>query len=354
MTSKWTWYVAAGAIGAGLGAAAVWAALYEDTLPSDIAALEAECSSDADDQDRVIASLRHELEKEKALRAQERSGRTNAERDARVLAQKQLEKEGYNFEPIGVVSSCFADRRGTPRQGALVPGGKARIQLKTAISPTSLECLDQFSHMWVLFVFHENTNLAKVSVAQKAYPAKIAPPRLGGKKVGLFSTRTPHRPNSIGLTVVKVDHVSGRCVDISGHDLVEGTPVLDIKPFVPYDNVPDLVCPEWVAERVDGPARTVDFTPDATAQLERAIGAMRFYTSAADLQATIAQVLILDIRSVHQKRGQSSDVVYSCRVDNLVVEFETLESAIQVTKCSVFDKRTKGNEDEHDTTDANE
>lgn len=84
---------------------------------------------------------------------------------------------GYKFESIGHVESCFPDRRGTPRQGTFFPLSRARIQFRTSIPPASLECVEQFSHLWVLFVFHENTNMTKVSNHKSTYPAKIAPPR---------------------------------------------------------------------------------------------------------------------------------------------------------------------------------
>ncbi|OQS03318.1 hypothetical protein THRCLA_04387, partial [Thraustotheca clavata] len=202
------------------------------------------------------------------------------------------------------------------------------------------ECLEQFSHVWVLFVFHENTNLSKVSVQKKTtYQAKIAPPRLGGKKVGLFSTRSPHRPNSIGLTVVRLDAVHDRCIEISGHDLVHGTPILDVKPYVPYDKVDDLVCPEWVMERHDIVPRPVEFSPEALVQLEQVIDRqqLEFYTSLEELRNAIAQILVLDIRSVHQKRGQASSTLFSFRLDRLRVEFMTLEGCIQVCQPLSFD-----------------
>lgn len=90
-----------------------------------------------------------------------------------------MEADGYTFDAIGHVESCFAQRRGTPRQGSLVPAARARIKLRSTIPPSSLECLDQFSHVWVIFVFHENTNLAKAATSGKkaTFPAKIAPPR---------------------------------------------------------------------------------------------------------------------------------------------------------------------------------
>lgn len=103
--------------------------------------------------------------------------------EAREAIQQQQLVHGYNFDGIAHVQSCFVERRGTPRQGVLVPGARARIKFRTSIPPASLECLDQFSHLWVIFVFHENTNVAKTSGSSASgkrastFPAKIAPPR---------------------------------------------------------------------------------------------------------------------------------------------------------------------------------
>jgi tRNA (Thr-GGU) A37 N-methylase len=95
------------------------------------------------------------------------------------MMQKKQQDEGYVFQAIGYVKSCFADRRGTPRQGILVPSARAHIKLVASIPPSSLEYLDQFSHLWVIFVFHENTNVVKAadSKNRSTFPAKIAPPR---------------------------------------------------------------------------------------------------------------------------------------------------------------------------------
>lgn len=161
--------------------------------------------------------------------------------------------------------------------------------------------------------------------------------RLGGKKVGLFSTRTPHRPNSIGLTVVKIDAVYERCIEISGHDLVNGTPVLDVKPYVPADCVPDHVCPEWVSEKSDILERNVEFSDDATQALDTMIQGQqsKFYKKLEDMQAAIKQMLVLDIRSVHQGRGHASEAqVFLCRFDNVQIEFKTLEEKILVVQCA--------------------
>lgn len=130
------------------------------------------------------------------------------------------------MKPIGYVNSCYRDKFGTPRQPGLVPSSWARIQISKEWQPEdALEGLDGFSHLWVLFEFHQNTN--------KNYHAKVHPPRMGGKTMGVFATRSPHRPNSIGLSLVKIEKIEKDSVVISGVDLVDGTPVFDIKPYLP-------------------------------------------------------------------------------------------------------------------------
>jgi tRNA-Thr(GGU) m(6)t(6)A37 methyltransferase TsaA len=146
-------------------------------------------------------------------------------------------------EPIGHVSSVYRLCVGTPRQGMLAPDSRGRIVLDPLrITPDAVLELDNYSHVWVVFAFHLNSKSKKNQV-----PSKVAPPALGGKKVGILATRTPHRPNPIGFSLVKLEGVVKPnkkmsqpflTVLISGLDLVDGTPVLDIKPYVPhYDSV---------------------------------------------------------------------------------------------------------------------
>lgn len=292
-------------------------------------------------KDEILAEeLEQEIDRQKRLRAQERAGRINVEREAREALKRQQEVNGYKLNAVAHVQSCFADRRGTPRQGGLVENSRARIVFKRGIPPASLECLEQFSHLWVIFIFHENTNLAK-STTKSTFPAKIAPPRLGGKKVGLFSTRTPHRPNSIGLSVVKIEGCKKRCIEISGHDLVNGTPVLDVKPYVPADNVLGYAVPNWVATENDVAARFVEFTPEATANLTKLVDAKlsSFYSTVTDMKSAIEQMLALDIRSVHQGRGQAAETQhFYCRFDIVQIEFTTLDKCIRVLSCSRYAK----------------
>ena len=146
----------------------------------------------------------------------------------------------FTFPAIGIVHSCFKEKFGIPRQPGLAPLAKARLELLPPYDdPNALEGLDTCSHIWLQFVFHAN--------ARATWKPKVKPPRLGGNKsVGVFATRSPTRPAPIGLSVVKlesIDNINGKLfLNLSGVDLLDGTPVLDIKPYLPYvDIVPDAI-----------------------------------------------------------------------------------------------------------------
>ncbi len=154
------------------------------------------------------------------------------------------------FKSIGYIESCFKDRFGTPRQPGLVPDSWAILHLHPSLNlGDGLSGLEKFSHAWVIFVFHQNTN--------KGIKTKVHPPRLGGEKIGVFATRSPHRPNPIGLSVVKIEKIEENKVYLSGVDLVDGTPVLDIKPYLPTADCLPQALNGWT---IDKPERTISVT----------------------------------------------------------------------------------------------
>ena len=176
-----------------------------------------------------------ELQVEKDLREKERLGRISVQKRTRDRLTEENLKVGYQYRPIGFIESPFPDRRGTPRQPVLVPAAMGKIRFdKNIIQHEHFKEIIQFSHVWVVFVFHENTN-GDTEFSQ--VPARIKPPRLGGQKVGCLSTRSPHRPNAIGLSVCEIVDVGNDYIRIRGVDMVDGTPVLDIKPYIPYDSI---------------------------------------------------------------------------------------------------------------------
>ncbi|KAJ6642771.1 tRNA (adenine(37)-N6)-methyltransferase [Pseudolycoriella hygida] len=136
------------------------------------------------------------------------------------------------FKPIGFIRTAFSEKRAVPRQpttNKLL--GRIEISQSVFNNPEhSLDGLHSFSHIWIIYHFHRNESHPK---------AKVAPPRLGGSRVGVFSTRSPHRPCPIGLSLVEINKIDHRFVYFYGTDMVDGTPVLDIKPYIPAYDFPD-------------------------------------------------------------------------------------------------------------------
>ena len=143
--------------------------------------------------------------------------------------------DSYTYQPIGHVESIFCSRNGALRQSGLSQYARASLTINKTFFTNpdhSLENISEYSHLWLIWVFHQNT--------PSAVKAKVSPPRLGGERVGVFSTRSPHRPANIGLTLAKLEKVEGDTVYLSGIDLVDGTPVLDIKPYIPQYDAPHV------------------------------------------------------------------------------------------------------------------
>jgi tRNA-Thr(GGU) m(6)t(6)A37 methyltransferase TsaA len=142
----------------------------------------------------------------------------------------------YAVSPVGFVRSCFKEKFAIPRQPQLAPAARGVLELLAPFDQVqAIEGLEHVSHVWLLFVFHQ---------ALETQPRlKVRPPRLGGNQsLGVFATRSTHRPNGMGQSVVKLDKVEPGRLWLSGIDLLDGTPVLDIKPYVPYaDCLPSAV-----------------------------------------------------------------------------------------------------------------
>jgi tRNA (adenine37-N6)-methyltransferase len=235
----------------------------------------------------------------------------------------------FPLKRIGTVVSPYTKRMGTPRQPGLVPASRGRIDLDDTIASSLLDGIEEYSHIWVLFQFHANTDAP--SGGGRSKKTKIRPPRANGQKVGQLATRSPHRPNPIGLSMVKLDRREARRLYISGLDLVHSTPVYDIKPVVPWD-IPSassslLRVPDWVSTTSDELSDVI-FTDTALQQLQSAIMDAKLFDSdgSGDLYGptndgltaardTIRQILQQDPRSSHRglkqngrgSRGSSND-----------------------------------------------
>jgi len=147
-----------------------------------------------------------------------------------------------NCDPIAVVRSCFGGKFGVPRQPGLCPSAWGELVFhENYRSFEAVRGIEGFSHLWLIFGFHE-------TVAEGWRPT-VRPPRLGGdERVGVFASRSTYRPNGLGLSLVRLEevdrnHPQGPVLRLGGLDLVDGTPIYDIKPYLSYaESVPDAVC----------------------------------------------------------------------------------------------------------------
>lgn len=136
------------------------------------------------------------------------------------------------LEIIGYIKTPFKDKFGVPRQSGMVDEIKSKIYfLPKYRNPDAVRGLEDFSHIWILWGFSENED--------KEWSPTVRPPRLGGnKKMGVFATRSPNRPNPIGLSCVKLLEINKDASDfyiaVSGADMVNETPIYDIKPYIPF------------------------------------------------------------------------------------------------------------------------
>ena len=141
------------------------------------------------------------------------------------------------LKPIGIVESKLKQRYETPRQGVLAGKDISIIKLKPHNNfEHAVKYLEGFDRIWIIYLFHLSKN----------WKPLVTPPRNDGKKVGVFASRAPYRPNQIGLSCVKLENVEGLNIFVSESDILNGTPVIDIKPYLPYsDSFPD-VSTGWV------------------------------------------------------------------------------------------------------------
>ena len=165
------------------------------------------------------------------------------------------------IHPIAVFRSPFKSKFGVPRQSGLVEDLQGRIVLLDAYADSeSLRGLDDFDYLWLLWGFSANRHQAA------NFQPTVRPPRLGGnERMGVFATRSPYRPNGLGLSSVRILAVEGTEIIVAGADLMDGTPIYDIKPYIPYaDCHPEAT--EGFTGQVEMQALTVEIPPELLAR----------------------------------------------------------------------------------------
>lgn len=223
--------------------------------------------------------------------------------------------QNITFSPIGIVNSPYKEKFAIPRQPGLVNAAKGTVRLLGEVNNSdSVRELAQFSHIWLLFVFH--------GTQKQGWKPLVRPPRLGGnKKMGVLATRSTFRPNPIGMSVVKLDKVEvceqDVILHISGMDLLDGTPIVDIKPYVPYsDSLPNANA--GFAQTQPEPNLTVTFSEQAQQDLTR------LENEFPELTLLIEQVLAQDPRPAY-KQNKIDEKVYGMNLYNLNIQWKVLD-----------------------------
>ena len=218
-----------------------------------------------------------------------------------------------NIQPIGKIHTPYKEKFGIPRQPGLAKSAEGQIIFFDAFNdPNYLRGIEQLSHLWLIFHFHQTVD--------KGHSPLVRPPRLGGnQKLGVFATRSPFRPNSIGMSVVEFAAVSYQnkqlILTVKGVDLLDGTPILDIKPYVPYaDNV--LEASGGMAQH-SPELMVVIFSEQANAQLK--IHEQRYPT----LSSLIQEVLSQDPRPAYHQNSQS-EKTYGITLYELNIQWQVI------------------------------
>ncbi|BDR33512.1 tRNA (N6-threonylcarbamoyladenosine(37)-N6)-methyltransferase TrmO [Photobacterium damselae subsp. damselae] len=224
----------------------------------------------------------------------------------------------YQIDPIGIIHSPYKEKFAVPRQPGLVPSARSEIYLQgDANAMEAVRGIEQFSHLWLLFLFDQNL--------EAGWRPTVRPPRLGGnERVGVFASRATFRPNGIGMSAVELKGVrqqDGQVIlELGGVDLVDGTPIIDIKPYIPYsDSIADA-CGGFASEE---PTKLeVIFTPQAQAQLAG--------PRSTEYQAVIREVLAQDPRPAY-KKNKADSKEYAVHLYHFNVKFTVQDSQVIVT-----------------------
>lgn len=132
----------------------------------------------------------------------------------------------FLVKPIGTFCCDFKYKQDMPRQGVLNKNSTGTITIDLENTPQCLNGLDGFSHIWLIYIFHKNTN----------WKPMVSPPRISPKKVGVLASRSPYRPNQIGMSLVKLESIKNNIITVSEFDLINETPIIDIKPYIEYSD----------------------------------------------------------------------------------------------------------------------
>lgn len=222
------------------------------------------------------------------------------------------------LDPIATVRSCFGSKFAVPRQPGLCPSAWGRLVFHPAYrSPEAVRGIEGFSHLWLIFGFHETV--------EQGWKPTVRPPRLGGnQRIGVFASRSTFRPNGLGLSLVKLEGIDTTGADapvllLGGVDLLDGTPVYDVKPYLPYA--------EAVPEAASG------FAGEAIARLAVEVDAAAagdFAKLPARSRAVLLEALSLDPRPA--TRSDEAERVFGAALCGCNVRFVIGEGICRIVE----------------------
>jgi len=227
----------------------------------------------------------------------------------------------FHLNAIGYVRSGFREKFAVPRQPGLVNSITSTIEMLPEFSrPDAYRTLQEFSHIWIIFLFHQTLG--------KKWHDTVRPPRLGGNaRVGVFASRSPFRPNPVGLSAVElldIEFSANTCkLHIRGADLIDGTPVIDIKPYLPYS---DSIIAKSGFAQVPEPTMMVEFTEEVLEGL-----AEKEKHTGQPLKEILQELLSFDPRPAYRgdSKGQAE---YGLRLFDFNVRFRVEGNQITISK----------------------
>ena len=217
----------------------------------------------------------------------------------------------YTIKAIAHIKSDFPTKFGIPRQAGIVEELEAHIVFEPEYrDPEALRGLEGFSHIWLIWQFSQ--------AVRADWSPTVRPPRLGGNtRMGVFATRSPFRPNALGLSCVRLlgieDSREGKILRVAGADLMDGTPIFDIKPYIPYADCREEASCGFAPD--PGEKLAVEFLPEAESRIP------------ADKREALRGVLANDPRPRYKQDGER---VYAMEFAGLEVKFQVKEKTLRV------------------------
>lgn len=240
-------------------------------------------------------------------------------------------ENGFQLNQIAVFHSCYKEKFGTPRQPGLVKGAPGVVKLLPPYNiKESVTGLEGFSHLWLIFIFDQ-------CVSHKSqgdtWSPTVRPPRLGGnKRVGVFASRSNFRPNPIGISVVEIESVefdgSEIFINVAGADLIDGTPIVDIKPYIPYA---DAI--------VNADGGYASFSPEIKLEVvfsDSVLQVIQSIENSANIVDVIKSVIAFDPRPQY-KGNNESEKVYAMKIYDFDIKWRVKDGIATISAIDMIE-----------------